>query len=183
MNNMTTATIATRQESTLSAWLWPRMSDLYGYGWTRDRGESDERGTWAAALKKHHPTQIQLALADCLRVYPDRPPTLGQFRVMCKMHPDPRAPLQLPGKQKSENSAQWIADLKSMMEAATDVGPMTDEQRGYHLHVLGMDVDKTPAQVAPGSEKACSYMGCASLGTLTQSDGGRWYCRKHFSVS
>ncbi len=183
MNNLTTAKTATsRQESTLSAWLWPRMSDLYGYSWTRDRGESDERGTWTSALGKHHPTQIQHALADCLRVYPDRPPTLGQFRVLCKMHPDPRAPLQLPPKQKSENSAQWIADLKAMMEAAKDAGPMTDDQRGYHMRVLGMDIEPTSAQVTPGSEMACSYMGCVCLGTMTHSDGGRWYCRRHFSI-
>lgn len=177
---------ATAQPLTLGEWLWPRMQDLYGSAWTRDHGDHDERGTWSSALAKFHPTQIKGALANCLQHYPNKAPTLGQFRNLVKQVPNPDAPLQLepPKVDQHENCQQWLKDLKAMMEKAEQAGPMTEEQRQYHLKALGLDDEtlakKTAPWIEPGSPHACAYPGCSRPGALAHNGGGHWYCSKHF---
>lgn len=168
----------------ISTRIWPYMIDMYGHTWIRAHGSEDKRGTWTAVLKKFNPVQIKQALADCLRLYPDWPPTLGQFRALAKMAPNPDAPIQLEAPQ-SENE-QNNAELLHMLADAKDAGPMTDDQRDFHIRVLGLDADsqakKAVPYMQPGSSGACAYPGCSRPGAITNSDGGRWYCCDHFKA-
>lgn len=80
--------------------LWTRMGEIYGHRWISAYGEygDGERAsstveTWRKGLTGVTPEQIARGLKTCLERGADWPPTLPEFRAMCK-------PVRAPYHQK-----------------------------------------------------------------------------------
>lgn len=68
--------------------VWERMAHMYGHRWTSNYGAEDD-GTWRKGLAGLTPAQIGAGFMKCLERRPapgeeDWPPTLNEFRAMCK---------------------------------------------------------------------------------------------------
>lgn len=65
--------------------LWRRMTSIYGHRWVTNYGDADHDDTWLRALRDLTPQELGRGLSACVRAEPgDWPPTLPQFRVMCR---------------------------------------------------------------------------------------------------
>ena len=169
---------------------WHKMRAIYGRAtWDRQFPLEQCADLWEYALANYSRPQVMSAIAEAVRNYPSRPPTLPQFRDLCKAAPDPTAPL-LPAPVEptatKEEQRQWVQDLKDLADTLQRRGELTQEQRQLHMQELGLD-DETQQKlsagyVPPGSPAACAYSGCARPGALSQSITGseRFYCREHF---
>lgn len=77
--------------------LWERMVRIYGRRWTDNFGEADD-GTWLVGLFDVKPEDIARGLDRCRTRESPWPPTLPEFRAMCKPvaapyhRPSPRIP-------------------------------------------------------------------------------------------
>jgi hypothetical protein len=63
--------------------LWQRMARIYGRKWTNNYGEIDD-GTWLAGLRDVRPQDLDRAMDRCRLIDSPWPPTLPEFRAMCK---------------------------------------------------------------------------------------------------
>lgn len=170
--------------------LWNTMCSIYGTKrWQAEFGTHDETGIWGQALSRFHPNQIKAAIAQCAKHYQHRVPTLGQFRELCRQAGNPSDALQLESERKPisrDDQRQWIKDLKAMQKDAAARGPLSDEQREFHLKTIGLD-DETLARknnpwVEPGTESACAYPGCSRPGTITIQGQNCRYCGRHIRL-
>lgn len=75
--------------------LWQRMARIYGRKWTNNYGEIDD-GTWLMGLRDIRPEDLDRAMDRCRLIDSPWPPTLPEFRAMCKAAagyvPPPRQP-------------------------------------------------------------------------------------------
>lgn len=75
--------------------LWQRMARIYGRKWTNNYGEVDD-GTWLVGLRDIRPEDLDRAMGRCCLIDSPWPPTLPEFRAMCKAAagyvPPPRPP-------------------------------------------------------------------------------------------
>ena len=63
--------------------LWERMAKIYGHKWVSSFGAADD-DTWLMGLRDVTPQQIGIGLERC-RTRPEPwPPTLPEFRALCK---------------------------------------------------------------------------------------------------
>ena len=63
--------------------LWTRMTRIYGHRWTSSFGDGDD-GTWAMGLHDILPTEIAHGLSACVTRDHDWPPSLPEFRHLCR---------------------------------------------------------------------------------------------------
>ena len=63
--------------------LWRTMTRLYGHRWITNYGQADD-GTWLRVLQNLDPQHIGRGVEKCLDNHRDWPPTLPQFRDLCK---------------------------------------------------------------------------------------------------
>lgn len=83
--------------------LWSRFSHLYGHRWESTYGpalnDRDEMqpiaATWAKALAGFGPEDLARGLHGCLDREDGWPPTLPEFRALCR-EPQPTAPYHVP---------------------------------------------------------------------------------------
>lgn len=77
--------------------LWERMAKIYGHKWVSSFGVLDD-GTWLLGLCDVTPEQISVGLEHCRTRADAWPPTLPEFRSMCRAmampyrRPTPRLP-------------------------------------------------------------------------------------------
>lgn len=74
--------------------LWQRMQQMYGHSWHSAYGATDD-GTWAVGLADFTAEEIGLGLRRCLDRNSSFPPSLPEFRALCRP------------KQKRENAAMY----------------------------------------------------------------------------
>lgn len=100
--------------------LWRRMTAIYGHKWASAYGETDADDTWAIGLHDVSPEQLAEGLRGCLERTDPWPPTLPEFRALCKPEPKPAyheiyqslpAP-ELTKEQKLEHIAKIRQALK-----------------------------------------------------------------------
>lgn len=96
--------------------LWERMTAMYGHKWVSAHGACDD-GTWAAGLHGLTAEEIAQGLTLCLKREDVWPPSLPEFRAMCKRsmcaaHEERRA---LPAPRNNEVAASAIAGIKSAL--------------------------------------------------------------------
>ena len=72
--------------------LWERMAKIYGHKWVGSFGAADD-GTWLSGLRDVTPSQIGIGLERCRTRSEPWPPTLPEFRALCK---SARAPYHRP---------------------------------------------------------------------------------------
>lgn len=63
--------------------LWLRMTRIYGHRFPSAYGESDD-GTWLKGLYGITPEQVAHGIGECLKRQDPWPPSLSEFRAMCK---------------------------------------------------------------------------------------------------
>lgn len=101
------------------------MTEIYGHKWTSSYGDSDADSTWAKGLADMSNAELKAGFFACLNSGEAWPPSLPQFRAMCRQPREKRehaaayqAPpsLQLPHLLNDESRAKGraaIAALKS----------------------------------------------------------------------
>lgn len=102
------------------------MTTMYGHLWSHG---ADEIGTWRKAMmaNKVTPKDLQIAAVRCLKVYPDRPPTMGQVLALVKGHlPMPTQP-RITEKPFSNVMAQANRILFSLLVRAGGVKKETQK--------------------------------------------------------
>jgi hypothetical protein len=68
--------------STLMAFLWGRMAEMYGHKWTSSYGESPNEA-WSRAISELSMEQIKAGVAACLKSGEAWPPSLPEFLGYC----------------------------------------------------------------------------------------------------
>jgi hypothetical protein len=63
------------------------MSGIFGHAWTSAYGASDDNETWLEGLADMSPNDIKRGIAACLNWQERFPPTLPQFRALCRPAP------------------------------------------------------------------------------------------------
>ena len=63
--------------------LWRRMGRIYGHRWASQYGAADD-GTWAAALADLAEDELFAGLRACALSGDGWPPTLPEFRALCR---------------------------------------------------------------------------------------------------
>lgn len=64
--------------------IWTRMAEIYGHKWTSNFGDHDHDDTWARALADLSNDDLKRGLAGCLYRPDAWPPSLPEFRALCK---------------------------------------------------------------------------------------------------
>lgn len=72
--------------------LWLLMTQAFGHRWTTNFGNTDRGGVWARGLVGLEWNEITAGVAKCVEQALEWPPTLGEFRKLCR-----------PGKERREN--------------------------------------------------------------------------------
>ncbi len=91
------------------------MTEIYGHKWTSHYGEADSEGTWAKGLADMSGQELKTGFIACLHNGEAWPPSLPEFRVMCR-----------PVKEKRENAAAYRYTGPSLPHKITD----EDKARG-----------------------------------------------------
>lgn len=76
--------------------LWQRMAAIYGHKWVSSYGPDDSDDTWLRGLGGITPHEVAAGLSACVERADPWPPTLPQFRALC------RAP-----KERRENAGMY----------------------------------------------------------------------------
>ncbi len=76
--------------------LWLRMAQMYGYRWSRSYGKADRGGMWRKGLDGLTTADLAVGLQACMDAALEWPPTLPQFRALCR-----------PPRQRRENEAMY----------------------------------------------------------------------------
>jgi hypothetical protein len=125
-----TASIADRLTEQHIALLWERMTMIYGHKWTSNFGDKDD-GTWLGGLCDVTPEQVVTGLEKCRTNADPWPPTLPEFRAMCR----PNTPAyHLPFKklQKPETNPEIIerelSRMKQILRSRKNDDPITDAE-------------------------------------------------------
>ena len=100
------------------------MADIYGHKWTSNYGDSDNDGTWAKGLADMTGEDLKRGFFACLQSGDAWPPSLPEFRVMCKpksrekesMYSIPAVP-QLLRKHSDEDRAKARAALAAARQS------------------------------------------------------------------
>ena len=157
------------------------MRGIYGRTrWDGDFPIEECASIWLHGMSRFHPAQIKQAIAESARQYKHKPPTLPQFRELCRLFPNPEHKRLPNGKKKSSpaEQKQHVLDLLQLFAMKKDRA-MTAAQREQHLKTLGMDQDR-PAPCIHGS-RSCAIDGCSKAGTMSRT-GKSWYCNEHVFV-
>ncbi|NCF83884.1 MAG: hypothetical protein GWP74_19990 [Proteobacteria bacterium] len=90
---------------------------MYGNRWSASFGNFDQNDTWLAVLQGLTPQQIADGLAATPKTYPEWPPTVGQFRGLCRGTTEP-AHRALPkpepmGRTEAGKEAARVALLRA----------------------------------------------------------------------
>ena len=72
------------------------MASIYGHKWTGTYGEQEVGDTWSVGLADLTPEEIGNGLHGCLNRRDPWPPSLPEFRALCR-----------PPKDKRENAAMY----------------------------------------------------------------------------
>lgn len=123
--------------------IWYFMSLAYGRRWTRPHGRYDD-GSWQAAIGVFDPLTVSLAITEAVRFYNNAPPTLEQFKYLCRdVREDHIQPQLEPGDDSMTQARhrEWIRGVASLIgrRSKRDIDPMSETERVFHLKVLGMD--------------------------------------------
>lgn len=159
-----------RGSSTASAWddrlielLWERMTALYGHRWTSQHGAADD-GTWAKGLADIDPNSVGQAIKRLLNRGDAWPPSLPEFRMMCRysdgsqfgmdhvpeVYRENRPGRLLTGPRDDERGKREIARIKAIL-ATKNRAPPEDEAlpasvgvttTATHEHHIGGPNDK-----------------------------------------
>ena len=60
------------------------MAEMYGHKWESAHGPNDAGNTWAIGLSEYKPEHIGRGLRACLERTDPWPPTLPEFRALCR---------------------------------------------------------------------------------------------------
>lgn len=64
--------------------LWLRMAQMFGHRWASSYGTADRGALWRRGLDGLAPADLAVGLQACMAQALDWPPTLPQFRAMCR---------------------------------------------------------------------------------------------------
>lgn len=70
--------------------LWQRMAAIYGHKWVSSYGADDSDDTWLRGLGDIAPQEVADGLSACIERADPWPPTLPEFRALCREPPDCR---------------------------------------------------------------------------------------------
>lgn len=105
-----------------NAWIeriWERMTAMYGHRWVSAHGERDD-GTWSAGLGDVTGDEIAHGLSACLSREDPWPPSLPEFRAMCKppvIRPEHRiVQPQLPPPRNPEKASEAVARMREALK-------------------------------------------------------------------
>lgn len=76
--------------------LWLRMAQMFGHRWASSYGAADRGGMWRKGLDGLTQADVAIGLRACMEAAMDWPPTLPQFRALCR-----------PPKERRENAAMY----------------------------------------------------------------------------
>ena len=97
--------------------LWVRLTEIYGHKFISSHGEADS-GTWLKGLSDKEPEDIARGLAACLQREDAWPPSLPEFRELCKKPITPfdgetkRLPKPERTEQETEAGLDFLANMK-----------------------------------------------------------------------
>jgi hypothetical protein len=96
---------------------------MYGHLWVANYGSEDQADTWLKGLSDLTPEHLAAGLRECLKHPEMKPPTLPQFRMLCKsagaVHEchrlRPKA-LPEPKESKAQRLACGLAAVRAIRE-------------------------------------------------------------------
>lgn len=96
------------------------MTAIYGHKWASAYGETDADDTWASGLKDMTPQNLADGLRACLDRAEPWPPTLPEFRALCKPETPPAyhqeyVPLPKP-KISKEEALAWVNKIRAELK-------------------------------------------------------------------
>lgn len=104
--------------------LWRRMADVYGQRWASGYGDVTGPAfeTWGRALADVAPEQVGRGIAACLDRPDPWPPSLPEFRALCRPRAEVPAPchrlrpkaLPEPAEAKARRTAAGLAAVRSI---------------------------------------------------------------------
>lgn len=159
------------------------MVGMYGHKWESQYG-AEVSATWVMGLSDISGDELSAGLRGCLKRSEgsrrsgdeDWPPTLGEFRILCRPTPYPyrNTQLSLPApKLSDEQKAEIRADMKRLKKVLREAQAEDDarvrarllerrrvtrmslsqmHQGDYHERVPGSDDDVDDTAGAPGTE-------------------------------
>lgn len=98
------------------------MARIFGHRWASSYGETDD-GTWEAGLSGLTEEEIKTGIVACLRWRQDWPPTLPQFRELCRPPTVAAHRLYLalpePNEARERRKAVGLAAIASLREESS----------------------------------------------------------------
>src|SRR5574337_101713 len=101
--------------------LWLRMTKVFGHKWVNSYGVSDDDGTWFIGLRMLTPEQLGHGIDVCISADLEWPPTLSEFRAMCRarrVEPAPELPQLAPPPPYTQEQVTHNKALIREMNAA-----------------------------------------------------------------
>lgn len=114
--------------------LWTRMNEIYGHRWAGSFGPFRVRGrisgvaeTWRKGLAGLNSADIARGLRECLDTGEAWPPSLPEFRAMCR--PRARVPYHKPFPKRLppphtplEQAEKYLAEIYRRLDATAEGG-------------------------------------------------------------
>lgn len=102
------------------------MAAIYGHRWVSSYGPDDSDDTWLRGLGGITPREVAAGLSACVDRADPWPPTLPEFRAMCRTPPDRRPhaamyrdfPKALPKPERAALTAEQAAEAQAAAERA-----------------------------------------------------------------
>lgn len=98
------------------------MTDLFGHRWASAYGPEPSE-TWAVGLEDLSDGELRAGLAACLSWTEDWPPTLPQFRALCRPPPPPACHRIVPALPRPPadpaRAARALAEIRAILGRAT----------------------------------------------------------------
>lgn len=88
------------------------MASMYGHKFITNFGTSDD-GTWLAGLQGFDKKQLATGLAACLKRSDPWPPTLPEFRALCRAQPRTMGD-KLPALPKRHDRKKALKHIKKI---------------------------------------------------------------------
>jgi hypothetical protein len=100
--------------------IWERMAGIFGHKWTSSYG-AEPSDTWLAGLIDMSEEELRTGLVACLTWPEEWPPTLPQFRQLCRprreeAHRIYRAALPEPPEVRARRKAAGVAALQGIRD-------------------------------------------------------------------
>jgi hypothetical protein len=90
--------------------VWQRMAEIYGHKWTSSYGDIDKDGTWAQGLADMRPDELRTGFVSCVKRGDPWPPSLPEFRALCRPAPGKREHAAMYGLPPSRQLPHKIDD-------------------------------------------------------------------------